>query len=763
MTVSRDAVLWGFKLLLGREPESEEVVSAHMGLKDEEELADVLIRSEEFSRSKRFEGYLVSKVLKGAGAQTKPNPLTRLLMLGSCQVVGLSALMQAMVSSLSVTAYELNRFNLEGFKDGRLNLAELVAGHDLVLMHPHAELSRLLAEDLPQMAHKIKLMPSISFTAFHPDLVYITHGQQGHVMGPMGEYQSSLAFYGWVNGLSIEQTLSLFSGDVYEFLGFYDYWEASLVSFAHMEALTEIRLAHLLSRWNTQGCWMHSINHPKLFVLADIARCLLARVGIPAMPGVEFSIHDNLADGPVWPVYPEVGVRLGLEGAYRFQQPRQGANLRVLGLREFVQASYKAFGHYDRSQLLCDRLQTESYLGLAEFLKNRPEAPPTHQVSWLRRFLPKVGKSTAGQAVPMTGSPSQLGPQNPYAEKPNTSFWSRAVGQLPTQSVCPVTEPRFRLNPTDKIATAGSCFAQHLAQALKQQNFNYLITETEEGLDQETAKNRNFGIYSARYGNLYTATQLVQLFDRAYGLFVPAELPWQRSDGVWVDPFRPRIEPSGFASTEALEGARLTHFEAVRAMFEHLDVFIFTLGLTETWRSRLDGAAFPSAPGVVAGRLDWAIHDFINQKVREVVADLDGFLQRLKQINPKAKVILTVSPVPMVASFEPRHVLVSNTYSKAVLRAACDEIIQLHSQCDYFPAFEMITGTHTKGAYFEEDLRTVRAEGVARVMDLFIDHYFQTKGMEAAPQQVLPELAKLQEIVCEEELNERQTEYSKDY
>ena len=51
---------------------------------------------------------------------------------------------------------------------------------------------------------------------------------------------------------------------------------------------------------------------------------------------------------------------------------------------------------------------------------------------------------------------------------------------------------------------------------------------------------------------------------------------------------------------------------AVREMFERLDVFVFTLGLTEAWRSRIDGAVYPLAPDVVAGKMGQAAHEFVN-------------------------------------------------------------------------------------------------------------------------------------------------------
>ena len=104
----------------------------------------------------------------------------------------------------------------------------------------------------------------------------------------------------------------------------------------------------------------------------------------------------------------------------------------------------------------------------------------------------------------------------------------------------------------------------------------------------------------------------MQLFERAYGQFRPQDEFWKRADGRLVDPFRPQIEPDGFATVEELRASRSAHFAAVRAMFETLDVLVFTFGLTESWRNRADGAIFPLAPGVAGGEFHGDRYEFVN-------------------------------------------------------------------------------------------------------------------------------------------------------
>ena len=182
------------------------------------------------------------------------------------------------------------------------------------------------------------------------------------------------------------------------------------------------------------------------------------------------------------------------------------------------------------------------------------------------------------------------------------------------------------------------------------------------------------------------------------------------------------IQPAGFRTARELEADREQHLAAVRRAFEELDVFIFTFGLTECWPARSDGAAFPLAPGVAGGKFDPDRYVFVNLDVEDVVADMTAFIRSLRDVNPVARVILTVSPVPLFATAVDRHVLVSTTYSKSVLRIAAQALVESLEDVHYFPAYEIVAGNFSRGAYFASDLRSIREPGVEHVMSLFFRH-----------------------------------------
>lgn len=323
---------------------------------------------------------------------------------------------------------------------------------------------------------------------------------------------------------------------------------------------------------------------------------------------------------------------------------------------------------------------------------------------------------------------------HPYQSAPAHNFWRRSVAEIDPGEVDPVVDFPIRIDPDTRVATAGSCFAQHIARYLSKSGFNYYVTEPGHPiLPQSIRTKNNYGLFSARYGNIYTARQLIQLVERAYGRFVPAESAWQEADDVFLDPFRPSAQPGGFISQLELEADRAQHLAAVREMLETLDVFVFTLGLTECWASRQDGAVFPICPGVEGGVFDPDRHVFYNQTLDDVVADMTSFLMILARINPRAQVILTVSPVPLAATARhDQHVLTATTYSKSVLRVAAETLATRFAHVAYFPSYEIITGAFNKGGYYAPDLRNVVEGGVAHVMGLFMKHATATKIASAA-------------------------------
>ena len=87
------------------------------------------------------------------------------------------------------------------------------------------------------------------------------------------------------------------------------------------------------------------------------------------------------------------------------------------------------------------------------------------------------GKSSLPEdsVMQLTGTSAVQGRENvsthPYRNLPDHAFWRRAVAEPPIQDVDPVIFAPFLITSADRIATAGSCFAQHIGRHLRQAGF----------------------------------------------------------------------------------------------------------------------------------------------------------------------------------------------------------------------------------------------------------------------------------------------------
>ncbi|MEE2528803.1 GSCFA domain-containing protein [Pseudarthrobacter sp. J75] len=309
---------------------------------------------------------------------------------------------------------------------------------------------------------------------------------------------------------------------------------------------------------------------------------------------------------------------------------------------------------------------------------------------------------------------------------------------------------KFIILPQNAIATAGSCFAQHIAVRLRAAGYSVVDVEpAPPGVDPSEARAAQYGVYSARFGNIYYVRQLLQLAREVLEGREPGEVVWER-EGRYYDALRPSVMPGGYDSPEQVLAHRRSHLRAVRRLFETTDVFIFTMGLTEAWELVDDGTVFPTAPGTIAGDYDPARYALKNLNYQEIVSDFIAFRLLVKRVRPRMRFILTVSPVPLAATATEQHVLTATAYSKAVLRAAAGEIERRCRDVDYFPSYEIVTSNFIGNDAFGPSGRDVRPEAVERVMTYF---FAQHPASTARPSEV-ETIGDVEEIFCEDALLE---------
>jgi hypothetical protein len=330
---------------------------------------------------------------------------------------------------------------------------------------------------------------------------------------------------------------------------------------------------------------------------------------------------------------------------------------------------------------------------------------------------------------------------NPYLAQPDKAFWSRSVSRnFNAGSLWGEDWHSSLFQEDDLIVSAGSCFASNLIPWIEKEGLAYLRTEPLPDQFKNLPENLGYRNFSAAYGNIYTPRHLLQLYEQALGLRVPAEDRWHMGEKV-IDPFRPGLAYPAESDAE-FDLLKSSHLKAVLAAFHKATVFVFTLGLTEAWQSKVDGSVFPACPGTISGEFDENKHEFKNFSVDEITADLTKFITLLRESNPKVRFIITVSPVPLVATATKSHVLLASTYSKSVLRVVAEQVSNHLRDVTYFPAFEIITGPQAPFEYFESDRRNVSEIGVATVMNSLLKGLATSSGKFLDPNVEKTQVAK---------------------
>ncbi|WP_114110596.1 GSCFA domain-containing protein [Thalassospira xiamenensis] len=349
---------------------------------------------------------------------------------------------------------------------------------------------------------------------------------------------------------------------------------------------------------------------------------------------------------------------------------------------------------------------------------------------------------------------------NPYKDLKQERFWRYGVALSDPRNVANIHAPKWGIAPDDTVVTMGSCFAQHIATWLRERDLNVPFFDTDDNI-----KSRNF---SANYGNIYTVRQALQLTSEIAGLRGCSDTAWQAQHG-FVDPLRPNVFASPVASRDAIGELRKTHLRAVEKAFTDLDILVFTLGLTEAWQVNACGTVLPVAPGVAGGDYDPQKYSFVNFAYPEIRADLEQFCTAIREMRGGRdfRLILTVSPVPLTATYEERHILQSTTYSKAVLRAVAGDFASENGFADYFPSFEIINNPAARSSFFEDNFRSVKSDAVETVMNHFMASYFpdgiaRNQDSTAAKEELPPannkrastKVPKSMDADCEEEMLE---------
>jgi hypothetical protein len=218
------------------------------------------------------------------------------------------------------------------------------------------------------------------------------------------------------------------------------------------------------------------------------------------------------------------------------------------------------------------------------------------------------------------------------------------------------------LHPATRITAFGSCFASHITQHLMEIGYS-------------TSKEREPDIYISSMGEGLVNT---------YSLL--GQFEWALEDRRQPVDLWHGFKAEGYGYDETIR-------RRTRDVFLATEFFIITLGLSEIWYDETTGGVFWRA--VPLSAFDPSRHKFRVSTVAETKANLAAIYDLIRRHVPAAKVLFTLSPIPLAATFRPVSCITANSVSKAVLRAGLDEFLRdneadINARLFYFPSYEIL-------------------------------------------------------------------------
>jgi len=281
--------------------------------------------------------------------------------------------------------------------------------------------------------------------------------------------------------------------------------------------------------------------------------------------------------------------------------------------------------------------------------------------------------------------------------------------QLPIQ----INSPEVRITYRDKIMLAGSCFTEHIGNSLEELKFSIL-------------QNPNGILFDPRS---VCSSLLSYIEKKKYGkedLFYLNE--------VWSS-WEHHSRFSNINADDSLKNINESQQQA-HIFIKDADWLIITLGSSFSYRLTAEATLGGLQNNNGVANCHRAPSQWFNKHlltIDETISLLDTTYHRLKQFNPKLKIIFTISPVRHI-----RDGVIENNRSKARLIEAVHQMINKFPGLYYFPAYELVIDVLRDYRFYDIDMVHPNYPATEFVMERFNESFIDEQS-----QQLMEEIKKI--------------------
>lgn len=281
--------------------------------------------------------------------------------------------------------------------------------------------------------------------------------------------------------------------------------------------------------------------------------------------------------------------------------------------------------------------------------------------------------------------------------------------QLPIQ----IKSPEIRISYRDKILLTGSCFTEHIGNALEDLKFS--VQQNPNGILFDPGSVCN-SLISYIDNKQYKKENLFYLNE------------------VW-NSWEHHSRFSNINADECLKNINESQRQA-RNFLKQADWLIITLGSSFSYRLTNDADKASSSKGEGVANCHRAPLQWFNKyllTIDEIISLLDTTYHRLKQYNPKLKIIFTISPVRHI-----RDGVIENNRSKAKLIEAVHHMVNKFPGLYYFPAYELVIDVLRDYRFYDIDMVHPNYPATEFVMEKFRENFIDEES-----QQLMEEVKKI--------------------
>jgi len=281
--------------------------------------------------------------------------------------------------------------------------------------------------------------------------------------------------------------------------------------------------------------------------------------------------------------------------------------------------------------------------------------------------------------------------------------------QLPIQ----IKSPETRINYRDKILLTGSCFTEHIGNSLSELKFSVL-------------QNPNGILFDPRSVCYSLISYIENKKYKENNLFYLNE--------VW-NSWEHHSRFSNINAEECLKSINDSQQQA-HDFLKESDWLIITLGSSFSYRLTEESDKAGSSKGEGVANCHRAPSQWFNKyllSIDETISLLDNAYHRLKQFNPKLKIIFTISPVRHI-----RDGVIENNRSKARLIEAVHHMVNKFPGLHYFPAYELVIDVLRDYRFYDIDMVHPNYPATEFVMEKFRENFIDEES-----QQLMEEIRKI--------------------